>query len=443
MSPRKPLDGVRVIDLTVVWAGTFAATLLADLGAEVIKVENIHVWQPMTRGGVARPPAAAIAAGSGWATGYPYGVPGERPWNYSPTFVQMFRNKHSVTIDLLSDAGREAFGRLVERSDALVENNAAGTLEKIGIGPDFLRERRPDLIALRMPAYGQSGPYRDARALGVHLESVMGHTMLRGYPDLDPSYITAIFSGDYVAGAHGAFAIMAALRHRRRTGEGQFIELAQAECAGGMLAQAFMDYALNRRVQQRIGNASLEGDVPHGVYPARSEGDSADGGDRWISITVINDEQWRGLRAAMGDPAWARGAALDSAEGRRAAREQIERQLSAWTAQRGDYDLFHLLQSHGVPAAPILAAPRVLDDPHVQARGLNHERTLADGVGPFRFNGPFYRFEQTPVDLHKPPAALGEDNDYVYGEVLGYSAEEVAAMRAAGQIGRDYDPDIP
>ena len=449
MSAVKPLDGVRVIDLTVVWAGTFAATLLADLGAEVIKVENIHVWQPMTRGGVARPPAAALTAGAGWAMGYPYGVPGERPWNYPPTFVQMFRNKYSVTIDLLSDAGREAFGRLVERSDALVENNAAGTLEKLGIGPDFLRAHRPDLIALRMPAYGQSGPYREARALGVHLESVMGHTMLRGYPDLDPSYITAIFSGDYVAGAHGAFAIMAALRHRRRTGEGQFIELAQAECAGGMLAQAFMDYALNGVVQERIGNASLDGDAPHGVYPARSQGDmgdvgdASDGGDRWISITVLNDAQWRGLRAAMGDPDWAQAAELETAEGRRAAQDQIDRELSAWTAQRDDYELFHLLQSHGVPAAPVLAAPRVLDDPHVQARGLNHVRTLADGVGPFRFNGPFYRFEETPVDLFKPPAALGEDNEYVYGEILGYSAEQIAAMEAAGQIGRDYDPDIP
>lgn len=443
MSPVKPLDGVRVIDLTVVWAGTFAATLLADLGAEVIKVENIHVWQPMTRGAVARPPAAAIAAGAGWATGYPYGVPGERPWNYPPTFVQMFRNKYSVTIDLLSEAGREAFGRLVERSDALVENNAAGTLEKIGIGPDFLRAHRPDLIALRMPAYGQSGPYREARALGVHLESVMGHTMLRGYPDLDPSHITAIFSGDYVAGAHGAFAIMAALRHRRRTGEGQFIEMAQAECAGGMLAQAFMDYALNGVVQERIGNASLDGAVPHGVYPARSEGDAGDGGDRWISITVLDDTQWHGLRVAMGDPPWAAAAELETAGGRRAAQELIDRELSAWTAERDDYELFHLLQSHGVPAAPVLAAPRVLDDPHVQARELNHERTLADGVGPFRFNGPFYRFEATPVDLFKSPAALGEDNEYVYGEILGYSAEEIAAMESAGQIGRDYDPDIP
>lgn len=441
--PRKPLDGVRVIDMTVVWAGTFAATLLADLGAEVIKVENIHVWQPMTRGAAARPPAAAVAAGPGWATGYPHGQPGERPWNYAPTFVQMFRNKYSVTIDLLSEPGREAFGRLVERSDALVENNAAGTLEKLGIGPDFLRAHRPDLIALRMPAYGETGPYREARALGVHLESVMGHTMLRGYPDLDPSYITSIFSGDYVAGAHGAFAIMAALRHRRRCGEGQFIEMAQAECAGGMLAQALLDYSLNGRIQQRIGNASLEDDAPHGVYPARSEGAAADGGDRWISITVLNDEQWRGLRSALGDPAWAQDPALETVEGRRAARGLIDAELSAWTVERGDYELFHLLQSHGVPAAPVLSGARVLDDPHVQARGLNEARMLADAVGPFRFNRPFYRFSETPVDLYKPPAALGEDNAYVYGEVLGYSPEEIAEFEADGRIGRDYDPDIP
>ena len=129
----------------------------------------------------------------------------------------------------------------------------------------------------------------------------MGHTLLRGYPDLDPSYITSIFSGDYVAGAHAAFAIMAALRHRRRTGEGQFIEMAQAECAGGMLAQALMDYSLNGRVQERIGNGSLEDDVPHGVYPAHSAGDASDGGDRWISISVLSDEQWLGLRAAIGE----------------------------------------------------------------------------------------------------------------------------------------------
>ena len=443
--PRKPLEGVRVIDLTLVWAGTFGATLLADLGAEVIKVENTHVWQPMTRGGQARPSAAAIAAGPGWATGYPNREPGPRPWNYPPTFVQMFRNKYSMTVDLVSDEGREIFARLVERSDALVENNAAGTLEKLGIGPDFLQAAREDLICVRMPAYGASGPYRDARALGVHLESVMGHTLLRGYDDRDPSYTTAIYSGDYVAGAHAAFAVMAALRHRRRSGEGQFIELAQAECAGGLLAQAFMDYSLNGAVGERIGNRSGDGFAPYNLYPAkpRGGGDGTSGDDRWISISVMNNDQWQGLKTAMGDPEWAANPAYATNDGRRAAQDQIDAQIAAWTADWDDYELFHHLQAHGVPAAPVLDSSRVMDDPHVQARGLNTEWTLHDGVGPYRFNTPFYRFSETPVDAHKAPAALGEDNDYVYCDVLGYSDAEVAEFVERGHIGMDYDPEIP
>ena len=438
-----PLSGVRVIDLTVVWAGTFATTLLADLGAEVIKVENMHVWQPMTRGGQARPSPELVKAGAGWATGYPHSEPGPRPWNYCPTFVQQYRNKHSMTVDLLSDEGREIFARLAAESDALVENNATGTLEKIGIGPDFLRAAREDLVMLRMPAYGSDGPYRFARALGVHLESVMGHTLLRGYPDLDPSYITSIFSGDYVAGAHGAFAVMSALRHRRRTGEGQLIELAQAECAGGMLAQAFMDYSFNGVVQGRTGNRSVDGCAPYNLYPARSEGDGADGGDRWISISVMDDEQWIGLREAMGDPEWARDPELRYNEGRLARHDELDARIGEWTSTRDDYELMHLLQSHGVPAAPVLDSSRIYDDAHVQHRELNEVHELYDGVGAFRFNKPFIRFSETPLGIRKPPVALGEDNEYVYREVLGYSEAEVAGLRERGHIGMDYDPEIP
>ena len=438
-----PLEGVRIIDLTVVWAGTFGTTLLADLGAEVIKVENCHVWQPMTRGGQARPSAAMVQAGPGWATGYPNSEPGPRPWNYCPTFVQQYRNKHSMTVDLVSEEGREIFARLVAESDALVENNATGTLEKIGIGPDFLRAAREDLIVLRMPAYGGSGPYRYARALGVHLESVMGHTLLRGYPDLDPSYITSIFSGDYVAGAHAAFSVMAALRHRRRTGEGQFMELAQAECAGGMLAQAFMDYSFNGNVMERIGNRSVEGHAPSNLYPARSEGDGTDGGDRWISISVMDDDMWIGLREAMGDPEWARDPDLRVEVGRRQRHDEIDTHIAAWTLTQDDYDLMHLLQSHGVAAAPVLNASRIYDDPHVQHRELNERHTLYDDVGEFRFNKPFLRFSETPLGIRKPPVALGEDNDYVYREVLGYSEAEIEGLRDRGHIGMDYDADIP
>ena len=438
-----PLEGFRVLDLTVVWAGTFGTTLLADLGAEVIKVENVHVWQPMTRGGQARPSAEVVKAGAGWAVGYPNAEPGPRPWNYAPTFVQQFRNKHSMTVDLLSDEGREIFANLVSKSDALVENNATGTLEKLGIGPDFLREAREDIVVLRMPAYGSNGPYRFARALGVHLESVMGHTLLRGYPDLDPSYTTAIYSGDYVAGAHAAFAIMSALRHRRRTGEGQFIELAQAECAGGMLAQAFMDYSMNGVVQERIGNRSLDGRAPYGLYPARSEGDGSDAGDRWISISVMDDDQWLGLREAMGDPEWARDPDLRHEAGRLERHDELDGHISEWTSTRDDYELMHLLQSHGVPAAPVLDSSRVHDDPHVQHRQLNEPLDLYDDVGTFRYNRPFLRFSETPLRIRKPPVALGEDNEYVYRDVLGYSDSEIAGLRERGHIGMDYDPEIP
>ena len=342
-----------------------------------------------------------------------------------------------------TDEGREIFARLVSRSDALVENNASGTLEKLGIGPDFLRQAREDFIALRMPAYGSDGPYRYARALGVHLESVMGHTLLRGYPDRDPSYITSIFSGDYMAGAHAAFAVMSALRHRRRTGEGQFIELAQAECAGGMLAQAFMDYTMNGVVQDRIGNRSGNGHAPYNLYPARSEGDGADGGDRWISISVTDDDQWLGLRAAMGDPEWARDRALRHEAGRLERHDELDRRISEWTSTRDDYGLMHLLQSHGVPAAPVLDSSRVHDDPHVQHRGLNESHELFDDVGTYRFNTPFLRFSETPLRIRKPPVALGEDNEYVYREVLGYSDAEIDGLRERGHIGMDYDAEIP
>ncbi|MEE9278667.1 MAG: CoA transferase, partial [Myxococcota bacterium] len=244
----RPLEGVRVIDLCVVWAGPFATMLLGDLGAEVIKPENQFVWQPMTRGGSARPDKGMLQYTNAWGGGYPRNEPGARPWNYSPTFVSLYRNKKSFTVDLRQPEGLDVLARLVALSDVVYENNATGTLEKLGISYDWLREANPSIIFVQVPAYGSSGAYADARALGVHLEGVMGHTLLRGYEDADPSTNSAIFSGDYLAGTQGALAVMAALRHRDRSGEGQRIEIAQAENAAGMFTQAIMDYSLNGRV---------------------------------------------------------------------------------------------------------------------------------------------------------------------------------------------------
>jgi crotonobetainyl-CoA:carnitine CoA-transferase CaiB-like acyl-CoA transferase len=436
-----PLEGVRVLDFCVVWAGPFGTMLLGDLGAEVIKVENPFVMQPMTRGTRAHPDPASIQAPAP-AGAWPGNDLGPRPWNYTTTFVNVYRNKKSVTMDLRRPEGMELLARLVAQSDVIYENNASETLPKLGITYDWLRSIREDIIMLRAPAYGSSGAYENARALGVHLESVMGHTLLRGFADHAPTETTPIYSGDYMAGTQGALAVMMALWHRRRTGEGQLIELSQAENAAGILAQAFMDHAINGRATERRGNDSYYDAVPYGVYPCRSPGTAETGDDRWISISVLSDDQWSALAGAMGEPVWATPD-LEELAGRQARRDEIDRELAAWTAQFDDYELFHRLQAAGVPAAPVLEASRVHDDAQIQARGLFQHQDLWDDIGRYRYLSPFLRFSETPLTVRQPPVAMGEHNEYVYKQLLGVDDDEYARLEAEGHIAMDFDPSVP
>jgi crotonobetainyl-CoA:carnitine CoA-transferase CaiB-like acyl-CoA transferase len=439
---QKPLEGYRIIDLCVVWAGPFATMLLGDLGAEVIKVENPFVFQPLTRGSVAHPPAAIMRMAPGWAGGFPNDEPGDKPYNYVPTFVSVFRNKRSFTVNIRRREGMEVLAKLVARSDVVYENNATGTLEKLGITYDWLQQANPNIIMVRVPAYGSSGPYADARALGVHLEAVMGHTLLRGYEDADPSANTAIYSGDYLAGAQGAFAVMAALWQRERTGKGQLIEIAQAENAAAMFSQAIMDYTLNGRVAGAIGNRDVNGKYPCGVYPALSPGNSSTMEDHWIAISVEDDEGWKALGRAIGSPSWANDSRFATNEGRAAHCREIDRLISEYTRQHGDYELAHRLQAAGVAAMPVLEASRMFDDPQLLARDFFKTQTV-EGAGTHQYVGPLWKFSETPVEFYQSPVTFGEHNDYVYREVLGLDAEEIEALRAAGHIATEYDGSIP
>jgi crotonobetainyl-CoA:carnitine CoA-transferase CaiB-like acyl-CoA transferase len=440
MSP-KPLEGIRVIDLCVVWAGPFATMLLGDLGAEIIKPENPFVFQPMTRGAMARPPKFLLERSIAWAGGYPNSDPGDRPWNYNPTFVSLYRNKKSFTVDLRRPEGMEVLRKLVAVSDVVYENNATGTMEKLGITYDWLREANPKIIFVRVPAYGSNGPYYQARALGVHLEAVMGHTLLRGYDDADPSANTAIYSGDYLAGAQGAFAVMSAIWHRDRTGEGQLIEIAQAENAAAMFTQAIMDYSLNGATQAAIGNRDVHGRFPCGVYPAKSPGTAATMEDHWVSIHVETDEQWQALGRALGDPAWAADTRFATNDGRAEHFKEINAHIAEWTAQREDYEVMHLLQGYGIAAAPVLEASRMFADPHLRARGFFRTQTQA-GCGTHEYVGPLWQFPETPVEFLQPPVTFGEHNDYVYREVLKLSEAEYDSLKAAGHIATEYDPSV-
>jgi crotonobetainyl-CoA:carnitine CoA-transferase CaiB-like acyl-CoA transferase len=441
MSP-KPLEGIRVVDLCVVWAGPFATMLLGDLGAEVIKPENPFVFQPMTRGAMARPPEMLLKASHAWGGGTPGSVPGKAPWNYNPTFVSLYRNKRSFTVDLRRPEGMDVLRRLVATSDVVYENNATGTMEGLGITYDWLKAANPNIIFVRVPAYGNNGPYSNARALGVHLEAVMGHTLLRGYDDADPSGNTAIYSGDYLAGAQGAFAVMTALWHRERTGEGQLIELAQAENAAAMFTQAVMDYTLNGRIQQAIGNRDVFGRYPCGVYPAKSAGTSLTMEDRWIAISVEDDDQWRAFVLAMGSPAWANDPRFATNVGRAEHFREIDGHIAAFTKDRDDYELMHLLQGAGVAAAPILEASRLFDDPHLRARQWFRTQTQ-EGSGTHEYVGPIWNFPVTPVEFYQPPVCFGEHNDYVYREVLKITEAEYDALKAGGHIATEYDPSVP
>ncbi|MHB8575209.1 MAG: CaiB/BaiF CoA transferase family protein [Dehalococcoidia bacterium] len=437
-----PLAGIRVIDLCVVWAGPFATMLLGDLGAEVIKPENPFVFQPMTRGAIARPPQIMLDRSPAWAGGFPGGVPGARPWNYVPTFVSLYRNKKSFTVDLRRPEGLAVLRRLVEKADVVYENNATGTMEKLGITYDWLCEAKPDIIFVRVPAYGSTGPYRTARALGVHLEAVIGHTLLRGYDDTDPSANTAIYSGDYLAGAQGAFAVMAALHHRERTGEGQLIEIAQAENAAAMFTQAIMDYTLNGRVQETIGNRDFAGRYPCGVYPALSPGTAETMDDHWVSIHVEDDAGWVRFAKAMGNPPWATDRRFHTNAGRAEHFREIDAGIAAWTSGLDDYAVMHRCQAEGIAAAPVLEASRIFDDPHLRARQFFVKQRQVD-AGEHEYVGALWKFPETPVEFRQPPVMFGEHNDYVYRELLQYSDAEIEALAEAGHIATEYDASVP
>ncbi len=430
-----PLEGVRIVDLTVVWAGPFATQILGDLGAEVIKLENPHVWQTYTRGIRARPPKAMLDGALPIFGGYPDGEPGDRPWNRPPTFIHLYRNKKSVAVDLRKDWGKEFLRRLVAISDVVYENNVPETLEKLGVTYEWLKSIKPDIIFVRVPAFGLAGAYRNYRALGVHIEGVTSHTRYRGYTDMDPSANTDIYAADYLAGAQGAFAVMAALLHRRRTGEGQLVEIPQSENALAMLAFPLMDYAINRRVRDRVGNRSILGHAPQGVYPCAGE-------DRWIAISCTSDAEWSGLCRTLGHGEWAGDPRFATMAGRCEHHGTLDELIAAETRGHEMRALTERLQAAGVPAGPVLDARDAMEDPHLRARGFFY-RVPHEDIGEREWPGFLFQLSSTPLSCRQPPVRMGEHSAYVYKELLGYSDEEYRRLEEAGEITMDFDPSVP
>jgi benzylsuccinate CoA-transferase BbsF subunit len=330
-----------------------------------------------------------------------------------------------VTLNLRDPRGRDLARRLVAHCDVVLENFGVGVMDRLGLGYDALREVRPDVVYVSMPAAGLDGPLSSVRTYGTSLCSIAGLDSITGYDDSGPVTMENAFA-DPLGGIVGAFAAMLGLFHRRATGRGQHVDYSQQEGVLQMMGPALMDLTMNGRVAGPIGNRHPLGvGAPHGVFPCR-------GDDRWISIAVMTDAEWRGLVAALGAPDWATDERLDRAAGRRGALDELHEQLARWTVAHDDAELADRLQADGVAAAPVLNVADLLHHPHYRARG-----TFVEVVHPLGFTetiyGAYVKSSTTVADV-RPGPAMGQDNDRVLRGLLGLDDAEYARLVDEGVI---------
>jgi len=414
-----PLAGVRIIDLTVVWSGPGATALLGDMGAEVIRVEAPNRQSRQVSAHVTR----AQLEGSGYhGRTYPDGEPGDRPYDRSAIFNWHARNKLSVSMALDSPEGHAAFRRLVARSDVLVENNTVGVLGKLGIGQDVLLEINPTIIVARMPPLGLTGPMSSYLGYGPNFNSLVGIQAMDGYEGEDPTSAGDNYHMDEAAPAGLAFAVLAALWDREQTGRGQVIEFPQAENVLQEIGEYVLDHQMNGRVPGVIGNSDPV--MLQDVFPTADT-------DVWLALSIRDDADWQRLAAVVGSAGW-----LDdgrTASQRIASSAALKAAISGWTATLAVDDLVTTLQKAGVPAAEVMSESRLLDDPHLAARDWFQERTHS-AIGTHRYPGHPWRADGFDLAWGRPVPSFGEDNQYVYQEVLGYTPDEIADLTEKGLI---------
>ncbi|MGB5758233.1 MAG: CoA transferase, partial [Acidimicrobiales bacterium] len=427
-----PLDGVRVLDMTVVWAGPYTTCILGDLGAEIIRVDNPWIFPSATRGVLPRPPKDLIADVGGIFGGYPDAEPGDRPWDRVALFNAHARNKKSVTLDLRQDAGREAFLRLVERCDVMVENNSVDLLDKLGIDWDTLHERNPRLILVRMPSVGVEGPYRSYLGFGVNFEGLCGLTALRGYQDTDPTESEPVFHMDAASGSAGAYATLLALHRRGRTGIGELVELSQSENMLNHLGEYLIDAHRTGAEHGPLGNRHHQF-APQGCYRCQGE-------DAWVVLSVTDDGAWAGLGSAAGNPDWADDPRFATAAGRRAHHDELDEAITGWTSRHSPREIFLRCQENGVAAAPVLHELEALEDPHLCQRAMFADNGNPE-LGTHRYPTHLWRWDG-PAMAWGPIPVLGGDNEAVFRQLLGLSDQEYQELADGGHLSRDYlDPD--
>ncbi|HJM74910.1 MAG TPA: CoA transferase [Dehalococcoidia bacterium] len=405
-----PLGQLRVLELTTAVAGPIAGIILADMGAEVIKIAQPS---PAGRGGAGTVPALE-------------GAP-DHPWNRIPYQNELHRGKQHLALDLASEEGRALYLRLVESADVVVENFSPRVMANLRIDYDDLKAVKPDIVMISMPAFGKTGPYALRGSYGPGIDAMSGLSHLSGYPDRGPGK-PANFYCDQNAGMIAALSAVAAIRHRNRSGEGQYIELSMLEGELQVLAPAIMDASINGREQMRIGNRHAW-NAPHGIF--RCEGD-----DDWVALAVESDAQWQALCTVLDRPDLASDARFATTEGRKANEDEIDPQIEAWTAQRDHHEAQQLLQAAGVPTGAVLDIAEVHADRQLAHRGSFDYQDHPE-VGPFPHTRTAWRSRRGNHGVSGHGSIYGGATDHVLKELLGMSDEEAEAVVASGVVARE------
>ncbi len=424
------LEGIRILDLSTIWAAPLGTRWLADMGAEVIKVQELPKLTPLIQrrlelmrddpkaGGApgigALPPMASIKGISGYV-------------------LQLEANKRSISLDFESPKGRELLKRLVAKSDILVDNHRPVVLERSELDYQHLRKVKPELIMLTVTAMGATGPERNYSGFGATIDGLCGLAFHTGYPGEDTPVRSGINYADPVAGMLVGGALMLALIHRHRTGEGQYIDVSLREIATN-LGEMFMEYSMNKRFYPRLGNRE-PGFAPHGVYRTRGE-------DRWIAIAVNTEAEWQALCGVIGDPTWAHDRRFLDMQSRWHNHDALDALLNARTQAYDAMALAERLQAAGIAATPVLTIPEILRTPQHEARGYWQTVTHPD-IGAYHYYGPAWRLPATPAEVRTPPPLYGEANREVYQGLLGLSDAEYAALLEEKVVSESPLPEIP
>jgi crotonobetainyl-CoA:carnitine CoA-transferase CaiB-like acyl-CoA transferase len=399
-----PLQGVRIADFTRDLAGAFCPCLLGQLGAEVIKIES-----------TLRPdPTRSLARFFGWKRGLTM-----EGLDSSMEFCHVNLNKLSVTLDLNHPKGMELARRIVAMSDVAVDNFRPGVMKKLGLDYELLSRVRPGLIMLSTCGWGATGPERSNASYAPIFATVGGLSQLTGYDDMPPPTVRTL--PDATAAGMAAFSILTALVHRQATGEGQYIDFSSVENIISLVGDSVVEHSMTGVVPGPQGNRD-ESMVPHGTY--RCQGD-----DRWVSIAVADGPEWQAVCHAVGHPEWLQDARYSGHQERLRNREKLDLLVEEWTLGRSAEEATAVLQGAGVAAVPVYNNDQLCQDPHLREREY-FTQIEHPVIGKHTVFRPPWLLSETPAQITSPGPLMGEHNNYVLGELLGLSGEEIEQLAA-------------